>query len=170
MFRIKRVLNNNVIAVDEDGADVILTGLGLGFQRKAGDLFDPKLVEQRFVLDDAGAGYVSVLVNLSHEMIALSERYKTLLHEVLGIELTTVQLLALADHIQIAIERARAGLRLDGALVWELKHSYGAEFAAAERVLENGHRGHFSALASGRSRVHHHPHRQRGVVFGSGGQ
>lgn len=136
MFRIKRVINNNVVAVDEDGAEVILTGLGLGFHRKAGDLFDPKLVEQRFVLDDAGSGYVSVLVNLSYEMIGLSERVKVMLRETLGVELTTVQQLALADHIHIAVERAQAGLRLDGALVWELKHTYGAEFAAAERILE----------------------------------
>lgn len=136
MFRIHRVLNNNVIAVMQDGAEVILTGLGIGFRKKPGDLYDPVLVEQRFVVDDAGAGYVSVLVDLTHEMIGLSERIRVYLHEQLGVDLTTVQQLALADHIQMAVERSKAGMRLEGALVWELKLAYGAEFAAAKAILQ----------------------------------
>ncbi|MGV1004020.1 MAG: PRD domain-containing protein [Candidatus Nanopelagicales bacterium] len=136
MFRIHRVLNNNVVSVLQDGAEVILTGLGIGYRKKPGDLYDPSLAEQRFVIDDAGAGYVSVLVDLSYEMIGLAERIRIYLERNLGVRLTTVQQLALADHIQLAVERSKAGLRLDGALVWELKHAYGAEFAAAEAILE----------------------------------
>ena len=37
---IKKVLNNNVVfSKNKDGKDIILTGLGLGFQKKKGEVF-----------------------------------------------------------------------------------------------------------------------------------
>ena len=36
---IKKVLNNNVVfSKNKDGKDIILTGLGLGFQKKKGEI------------------------------------------------------------------------------------------------------------------------------------
>ena len=38
---IKKVLNNNVVfSKNKDGKDIILTGLGLGFQKKKGEFVD----------------------------------------------------------------------------------------------------------------------------------
>ena len=44
---IKKVLNNNVVfSKNKDGKDIILTGLGLGFQKKKGEFVDENKIEQ----------------------------------------------------------------------------------------------------------------------------
>lgn len=136
MFKIRRVLNNNVISVTEDRREVILAGPGLGFGKRGGDVYDPAKVEQRFVLADTAAGYISVMVSLSYELIALSNRVKDHLRRELGITLSSAQQLALADHLQCALERTRQGISLDSALVWELKSTYGPEFGCALQIME----------------------------------
>lgn len=139
VFKIRRVLNNNVIVVTEDKRDVILTGPGLGFGKRGGDMYDPARVEQRFILADASAGYISVLVALPYEMIALSNRVKEFLKRELSITLTSAQQLALADHMHFAVARHRQGMRLESTLVWELKSTYPAEFRASVQIMDMIH-------------------------------
>ena len=50
-MRIEKVLNNNVVvALDENGAETVLMGRGLGFGRRAGDEAPAAQVEKRFTL------------------------------------------------------------------------------------------------------------------------
>ena len=50
-MKIEKVLNNNVVvALDENGAETVLMGRGLGFGRRAGDEAPPDKVEKRFTL------------------------------------------------------------------------------------------------------------------------
>lgn len=47
-MKIEKVLNNNVVvALDENGAETVLMGRGLGFGRRAGDEAPPDKVEKR---------------------------------------------------------------------------------------------------------------------------
>ncbi len=138
MFRINRVINNNVISALEDDREVILTGRGLGFGHHAGDTYDPSKVERRFVLDDdrSAAGFTNVISQLPYEVLVLSNQIADYLQDSLGLTLTAPIQLALADHIQFAIERLAAGQRLENAMLWELKASYRDEFTAALHILE----------------------------------
>lgn len=48
-MKIEKVLNNNVVvALDENGAETVLMGRGLGFGRRAGDEAPPDKIEKRF--------------------------------------------------------------------------------------------------------------------------
>ena len=50
-MKIEKVLNNNVVvALDENGAETVLMGRGLGFGRRAGDEAPQDKVEKRFTL------------------------------------------------------------------------------------------------------------------------
>lgn len=50
MWIIERIINNNVIsASNKQGLEVILTGKGIGFQKKVGDTVDDKKIERVFV-------------------------------------------------------------------------------------------------------------------------
>ncbi|MDP9801556.1 beta-glucoside operon transcriptional antiterminator [Arcanobacterium wilhelmae] len=52
-MNVLRVFNNNVVlARDEHGTEVILTGRGLGFQKKPGDAVDPAAIVRTFVPSD----------------------------------------------------------------------------------------------------------------------
>ena len=51
-MRIKKVINNNILCVvDEKGGEMIVTGRGLGFQRKTGERVDPALVEKSYRME-----------------------------------------------------------------------------------------------------------------------
>lgn len=138
VFRIARVINNNVISVLEGDREVILTGRGLGFGQHAGGTYDPSRVERRFVMDDerSAAGFTAVIAELPYEMLVLSNRIADHLSRTLDLTLTSAIQLALADHIQFAIERLAKGQRLENALLWELKSTYRREFTAALEVLD----------------------------------
>lgn len=138
VFRIDRVINNNVIGVIESGQEVILTGRGLGFGKHAGGTYDPSRVERRFVLadDKSAAGFTSVISELPYEVLVLSNRIADYLEAELGLQLTSAIQIALADHIQFAIERLASGQRLENTLLWELKSTYRREFTAALHILE----------------------------------
>ncbi len=138
MFRVQRVINNNVISVVEDGREVILTGRGLGFGQHPGGTYDPTKVERRFVLadDNSAEGFTSIIADIPYEVLALSNRIADHLTETLGVSLTNAAQLALADHVQFAIQRLAQGQRLEHPLLWELKSTYRAEFTTALEILE----------------------------------
>lgn len=138
VFRIDRVINNNVISVLEDGHEVILTGRGLGFGQRAGGTYDPARVERRFVLDDSrsAAGFTAMIADLPYEVIALSNRIADYVQDEYGVTLSSARQLALADHIQFAIERLAKGQRLANELLWELKNTYRSQFGAALEILD----------------------------------
>jgi len=138
VFRVERVINNNVISVLEDSHEVILTGRGLGFQQRPGGTYDPAKVERRFILDDdrSAEGFTSFIAELPYELLALSNRIADHLAQGSGISLTNAAQLALADHIQFAIQRLSQGQRLAHPLLWELKSTYRREFTAALEILE----------------------------------
>ncbi len=137
----ERVINNNVISVLEDGREVMLTGRGLGFQQHPGGTYDPARVERRFVLDDAGSaqGFTTILADIPYEVLVLSNRIADHLAHESGITLTNAAQLALADHIQFAVQRLASGQRLEHPLLWELKSTYRTEFTAALEILEMIH-------------------------------
>lgn len=138
LYRINRVINNNVISALEPDGEVILTGRGLGFGMRAGGTYDPTKVERRFVLadDKSAEGFTNVISELPYEILVLSNGIADYLQDRIGLKLTSAIQLALADHIQFAIERLASGQRLENTLLWELKSSYRNEFTAALHILE----------------------------------
>ena len=75
-MRVKRVINNNVLcAVDEDGSEIIVTGRGIGFQRKIGERVDETRVEKVYrMVDKAKQRRLQELVEeIPAEHLALTE-------------------------------------------------------------------------------------------------
>lgn len=132
-MKVDHVFNNNIVRVLDNGAETILTGLGIGFQVRAGDTVDLSRVEKRFVLE---AGTSSTTVNalvsdLPYDMLQLASSLAVIAERDLGVEMSPIVHFALADHLTAAIERARQNKRLDNPLLWEIRSTYGAEFDVA---------------------------------------
>ena len=52
-MKVHKILNNNVIVtLDDKGKELILTGRGIGFKKREGDLIDTNLIEKQFSLDN----------------------------------------------------------------------------------------------------------------------
>ncbi|MER5602461.1 PRD domain-containing protein [Streptomyces sp. NPDC002265] len=137
-----RVLNNNVVlASDEKGQPVILTGRGIGFSSHQGKPVDSALIERVFVPTD-GHGHDHDADRLGEALALISEEVLQAVVSALeevgieGRESTRPTLaIAVADHVAGALERARQGTVIDYPLRAEVQTLYAAEYAQAQRLL-----------------------------------
>lgn len=132
-----RVFNNNVVlAADPTGAEVILTGRGLGFQARPGDRVDVDKVVRVFVpVDGRDPDHLAQL------LAAIPPEHVALVTEAIEASGQTMLLdnpaliIALADHVSFAIKRQRAGVAVEYPLRAEVRHLYAEEFRQAVTLL-----------------------------------
>ncbi|MGV8907952.1 MAG: PRD domain-containing protein [Propionicimonas sp.] len=132
-----RVFNNNlVLALDEAGREVILTGRGLGFQARPGQIVDPARIVRTFVPADGRDPD-----HLAHLLSGIPPEHILLV----GLALTDVGLdklsgnpalvIALADHVSFALRRISVGMDLEYPLLAEVQNLYAEEYAEARALL-----------------------------------
>ena len=138
-FEIKKVLNNNVVfSENELGEDIIVTGLGVGFQKKRGDHVDPSKVERVFALkQDSGSDRLwELLKEIPMDYFYLADQVKKMAEEALGAELNQNIYITLCDHMFYAVERCRQGMLFQNQLMWELKRFYPKEYQVSLAAIE----------------------------------
>lgn len=141
---IKRVFNNNVAMVtSDDGAELIVIGRGLCFGRHAGDVADSSSVEKTYALCESTANDARALDRLSSLIetipvinLAISEDIVEMLREELDVNVDDTILIALADHITLALDRERKGVPCDNPLLLEIQQFYRKEYGLAGRALQ----------------------------------
>jgi len=134
---ILRVLNNNVVlARDEIGREAILTGRGLGFQRKRGQDVDASLISRRYIPADNAQSVAEVIAGIPLERLALIERVFRKAARGLNTDVPSSTLIAVVDHINQAMERVRQGLAMDYPLRAEVAHLHPEELQLAEAMVE----------------------------------
>lgn len=137
-MEILRVFNNNlVLARDAAGAEVILTGRGLGFNVKPGQRADPARIVRTFVPSDGRDPdhLAELLAGIPPEQIQLVTQ--ALVAAGAGENLTesATAVIALADHVNFARQRQQAGMEVTYPLQAEVTHLYPEEYSRATKVL-----------------------------------
>lgn len=135
---IKQILNNNVVsAIDAAGNERILTGRGLGFDARVGDIVPEDKVEKTFHLrDDKTTSRFMVLLNeLPMEIIQLTDDIVRLAQQALDYKLSDGLYVSLSDHLHYAIERQKQGQEIHNPLEWEVRHFYQHEYTVALQAL-----------------------------------
>lgn len=136
-MRILRVFNNNVVlARDELGREVVLTGRGVGFGARPGSPVAEDLIARRFVPADNPTSVAQVIADIPPERLRLVETLFVEAIRELGARLPPLALVAMADHVHQAIERVARGEPMTYPLRAEVAHLHPEELAAAERLLE----------------------------------
>ncbi len=131
------MLNNNVVlARDEIGREAILTGRGLGFQRKRGQSVDTSLISRRYIPADNAQSVAEVIAGIPLERLALAERVFRQAARKLGTDVPSSSVIAVVDHINQAMERVRQGLTMDYPLRAEVAHLHPEELRLAEAMVE----------------------------------
>ena len=130
------MLNNNVVlARDEIGREAILTGRGLGFQRKRGQDVDVSLVSRRYIPADNARSVAEVIAGIPLERLALTERVFRKAARELGTDVPSSTVIAVVDHVNQAMERVRQGLAMDYPLRAEVAHLHPEELRLAETMV-----------------------------------
>ncbi|OTQ16330.1 transcription antiterminator LicT [Gilliamella apicola] len=125
------MLNNNVIVtLDDKGKELILTGRGIGFKKREGDLIDINLIEKQFSLDnkDILPKFNELLSEIPLEVLTTSQIIINHAKEFMDSKLQDSIYISLTDHIHFAIERHKQGFDIPNSFLWEIKKFYPKEF------------------------------------------
>lgn len=135
---IKRIYNNNVVMVEDEGVERIAIGRGITFGRSRGDELDTSAVEKVFTLDDPDSlnRLERLIKGIPSEYLSVAEDIVAMLRAELGSDVDDNVLIALTDHISMAIERERAEVPCDNPLLMETRRFYKKEFALALRAQD----------------------------------
>lgn len=131
-MKVSKVFNNNCIATLIDEQEVIVTGSGIGFQKKVGDDIDETRIEKTFkVMNNKLDEFEKLIKLIPIEYFELTRRIVEKANQDLKIELNDSITLALTDHIYYAVMRSREGIVLPGIFTDELKVFYPDETKVA---------------------------------------
>ncbi|MBP0724708.1 PRD domain-containing protein [Bacillus sp. RG28] len=137
-FIVKKVLNNNVIiAKDNDNAEVVLIGKGIGFNKKKDDHLPIDPVEKIFVLKDEEKQeqYKLLLPYMDEKLMGIIQQAIFTIGQSIGSNLNEQIHISLTDHLLFAIIRIRKGFSVDNPFLYETRAMYPDEFAIAMEVV-----------------------------------
>ena len=119
--------------------EMIVTGRGIVFGKKAGDMLDEALVEKRYLLSDPKLNsrldtilgeieQADVYLEISEEILTMIRAQDYPVNESL--------LLTLTDHISTSLERERKGIILANPLLPDIRQLYHAQYLLAEQAAQ----------------------------------
>lgn len=131
-MEVRRILNNNAALVsDESGAESIVLGKGIGHGVRRGDHVDQTLIDQIFIPDEANPidRLAAYLGDIPMEVARVAHDIAAAASDKLSIPMSQALILPIADHLAVALERARDGKIIDYPLRWEVSQLYPKELA-----------------------------------------
>lgn len=137
-MEIKQIFNNNVVmTLNEMDEEVVVTGRGIGFQKKKGDLIDRERIDKEFVLTEnvSQSIFPDIYHQLSADEIDVVIEIINKAEEKLDIEFQSNLYIALADHIHYTLERTRQVLPLTNPLNYEVRKYYPEEYEVGEMAM-----------------------------------
>lgn len=129
-MKIIKIFNNNAVAtITEDKNDLILTGSGIGFQKKIGDEVNEDRIEKRYFYEggEKNAMY-QLFLRTPEKYFKISQMIMEEAMKRLNISFQDQTIVALTDHICFAVERYESGTELPNLVLPEIKTLYKEEF------------------------------------------
>jgi beta-glucoside operon transcriptional antiterminator len=136
--KVLKVINNNVVsAFNDENREVVVMGKGIGFQKKPGDTIDDALIEKVFRLSDASTGQFEELIkDIPLEQVRLAGNIISHAKKYMDKKLSRNIYITLTDHLSNAITRAKEGVRIENAVLWEIKRFYRQEYRFGMDALQ----------------------------------
>lgn len=138
MYLIKKVVNNNIVcALDDDGEEVILRGLGIGFNKKAKEEVKEETIEKVYRMDGTKNTnkLQELLAEIPIEYVEVCTDIIDYAKEELSRRLNNNIYITLTDHISFAVERQREHLEYKNAMLQEIKCFYPQEYKLGIEAL-----------------------------------
>jgi transcriptional antiterminator, bglG len=138
-MRIKKILNNSAIISENDQKDeIIITGKGIAFGKKAGDLIDSEKVEKTFILkhDETSEKFKLLLEDIPVDYVSISYDIIEYAKNILNVQFNDFIYVILTDHLNFAIKRHKENISYVNALRWEIKKFYPKEYEVGLKALE----------------------------------
>ena len=136
MIILKVFNNNSVVALNENRQDVILTGSGVGFQRKVGDIVDEKKIEKIYVFQDEQKKRIEdSLKSIPIIYFEITEEIVQKAETVLDSSFSGEIFIAIGDHLAFAVKRKQEGVYLPNIILSETRTLYNNEYQVGQWAL-----------------------------------
>ena len=138
LYRVKKVINNNFISsIDQNGNQVIIRGLGIGFQKKPGEWINSDKVEVVYKIDDKVTSnkLQELISQVPKEYIDTSTEIIDNIKSKLDKKLNDNIYITLTDHLSFAIERKKLNQEYSNVLLWDIKRFYQQEYELGKESL-----------------------------------
>ena len=138
-MRIKKILNNNAIISENDQKDeIIITGKGIAFGKKSGDLIDKDKIEKTFILkhNETSEKFKLLLEDIPVDYVSISYDIIEYAKNILNVQFNDFIYVTLTDHLNFAIQRHKENISYMNALHWEIKKFYSKEYGVGLKALE----------------------------------
>lgn len=136
-MKIKKVLNQNAVLVEDVGQEKVAVGKGVGFNKKKNDLLFPNQVERMFVMEPEGVKKLQVLLSqIDEKYFFVTEEIITHAETVLGEKLNEHINIGLSDHIAFAAENIQNNIIVRNKLLNEIEILYTEEFSIAQWAVD----------------------------------
>lgn len=128
-----------VLESDASADQAVLLGRGIGFQKRRGDLIDAAAVHRYFVPETSQAPeeLARLVADIDPSQLVLAQELAGLATTMCQVHLTDSAVVALADHVRFAVERAIKGQDLPMPLQWEVQHLYPQEYAFGQAACRH---------------------------------
>ncbi len=134
---IKVVSNNAVVSQNELGEEVVVLGKGIGFQKKVGCNILLENVEKVYKLPKKHfSNFEKIIYNMPYEHINVANKIISYASKNLEQELNQHIYITLTDHINFAIERNKKNIKIENALISEIRNIYVSEYKVALKALD----------------------------------
>lgn len=129
-MKIVKIFNNNAVAtISKNKEDLILTGSGIGFQKKIGDEVDPGKIEKKYYYQGGeNNAMFQFFMRTPVEYFKISQEIMDIAERRLKVELKPQIIITLTDHIVFAIERLENKIELPNLVLPEIKTLYKEEY------------------------------------------
>ena len=121
-MKIKKILNNNAIISENDQKEeIIITGKGIAFGKKAGDLIDRYKIEKTCILkhNETPEKFKILLEDIPVDYVSISYYILEYAKNILNVQFNDFIYVTLTDHLNFAIQRYRENISYVNALQWE---------------------------------------------------
>lgn len=136
-YKIKKILNNNVVIGVKDKKEYVLVGKAIGYGSQKGEKLLEDRIESVFVKQlETKDNFDRILQNINKEIVGLSEEIISLCEKELGLKLSEAIHVSLPDHIHFAIHRIEKGVKIENPFLHELIALYPKEYSLAQKALD----------------------------------
>lgn len=132
-MKIKKILNQNAVLVDDQGEEKVAIGKGIGFDKKRNDLLFSPDIERLFILEPEGQMKLQTLLSqIDEKYLFAAEKIINHAETILMEKLNEHLLIVLTDHIAFAAQNIKDGIFLRNKLLPEIEVLYREEFTIAQ--------------------------------------
>lgn len=137
-MKILKVFNNNsVAAISDELGDIILTGSGIGFQKRIGDEVDESRIEKTyFFKDDQQKRFEQSIETVPAIYFEITNKIVNQANKELDTDFSGEIFLAISDHISFAVKRKKEEIYLPNVVLSETKVLYKKEYKVGLWTLD----------------------------------